>query len=92
MLPVGFGATAGQALKSGTVSALVLWTAAVVGLENSGLKLTKLPRSPWEEQLYSFVAVATHTTVKERPEMITRRLRGIAKGSDFTAARPEAAT
>jgi len=92
MLPVGFGATAGQALKSGTVSALVLWTAAVVGLENSGLKLTKLPRSPWEEQLYSFVAVATQTTIKERPEMITRTLRGIAKGSDFTAARPEAAT
>jgi NitT/TauT family transport system substrate-binding protein len=91
LLPVGFGATAGEALQSGKVDALVLWSTAFAGLKNAGFTLAFLPPAAWEGELYSFNVLATDQAIRDQPEVIQRVLRGIAKGSDFTFARPEAA-
>jgi len=91
ILPVGFGATASTALTTGKVDALVLWRSAFAAIENSGVPLKALPASPWEANQYSLVAVATEERIKSMPETLRRVLRGMAKASDFTAARPAAA-
>jgi NitT/TauT family transport system substrate-binding protein len=91
LLPVGFGATAAEALKTGQVAALRLWDGAFAGMENEGLKLSYFALSPWEKQIYDFIIVANETAIAQKPDIIRRALRSMSRGAYFASARPEAA-
>ncbi|MCA1647829.1 MAG: ABC transporter substrate-binding protein [Chloroflexi bacterium] len=91
LLAVSFGPTAGEALKTHKVAALVLWSTAYAGLKNAGYAFSYLPPAAWETRLYSFNILATDENIKSKPEMLRRVLTGINEGSDFTFARPAAA-
>lgn len=90
-IPVGFGAPAAEALRSGAVDAILLWRAAFAALENAGVALRYLPAAPWEANLYSYIVAANDNAIKSDPDVMVRILRGIAKSSEFAAVNPKAA-
>jgi NitT/TauT family transport system substrate-binding protein len=90
LVPVGFGASANDAVASGKVAAMLLWRSGFVILENIGTKFRYLPRAAWEDDLYSLLNLASSDMIAKRPEVVAKVLRGIAKCFEFSAARPEA--
>jgi NitT/TauT family transport system substrate-binding protein len=90
-LPVGFGAPAAEALRSGAVDAVLLWRAAFAALENAGVALRYLPPAPWETNLYSYVIAANDNAITRDPDLMVRLLRGFAEASEFAAVAPKAA-
>ena len=90
-IPVGFGAPAAEALRSGAVDALLLWRAAFAALENAGVPLRFLPAAPWEANLYSYIVAANDSEIAKDPDLMVKLLRGVAKASEFAAVSPRAA-
>lgn len=91
LVPVGFGASANEAVSNRKVDAMLLWRSGFATLENVGAKFRYLPRVPWEDNIYSLINMATKTMIAERPQTVAKVLRGISKCFDFSAGSPEAA-
>ncbi len=91
LVPVGFGASANDAVASKKVDAMLLWRSGFTTVENIGAKFRYLPRAPWEDKVYSLINMASDTMIASRPDTVAKVLRGIAKSLEFSAARPEAA-
>lgn len=91
LVPVGFGASANEAVAGKKVDAMLLWRSGFTTVENIGAKFRFLPRAAWEDNVYSLINMASDTMIASRPDTVAKVLRGIAKCFDFSAARPEAA-
>lgn len=91
LVPVGFGASANDAVVSGKVDAMLLWRSGFTTVENTGTKFRYLPRAEWEDRVYSLLTLASTRLIESRPDVVAKVLRGIAKSFEFAAARPEAA-
>lgn len=89
-VPVGFGAQAAAALTRGDVSALALWDATYVDIENTGVNLN-LFTFPFQKDLVGYVFISTDDKIAERKDALAKFLRAIAKGTVFAAANPEGA-
>jgi NitT/TauT family transport system substrate-binding protein len=88
LIPVGYGATAVQALKSQQVDALFFWSAANAGFENAGLSLRYLSDPEWLSYP-DFSMAALNGTIQRDPKMIEAIARGAAKASVFAVANPD---
>lgn len=91
LVPVGFGASANEAYASGKVDAMLLWRSGFVTVENIGTKFRYLPRAQWEDDVYALLTLASDKMIQQKPEVVAKVLRGIAKSFEFTAAHPESA-
>jgi len=91
LVPVGFGASANEAVANRKVDAMLLWRSGFTTVENIGAKFRYLPRAAWEDNVYSLINMASDSMIASRPAMVAKVLKGISKSLDFSAARPEAA-
>ena len=90
-LPIGVGALALHAIRSGQVDAYAGYDGPNSQLEGLGLRLRQL-HSPLENKIAGLGAtVVREETLKGDPKMVAGFLRGMAKGVSFTTANPEAA-
>lgn len=89
-VPVGFGAQAATALSRNTVSALALWDATYVDMQNQGIDL-KFFTFPFQKDLVGFVYVSTDAKMAARRADIIKFFRAVTKGTVFATANPEAA-
>jgi NitT/TauT family transport system substrate-binding protein len=85
LIPVGNGAQAAAALRSGRVDALALFRAQHAVIETLGFKFRYFTR----EAPSAVIAVNTNF-LRENREAVIKVLRGIAKASAFAQAAPEA--
>ena len=85
LIPVGNGAQAAAALKANRVQALSLFRAQHAVIETLGFKFRYFTRDA-----PSAVIVANSNFLKDNREAVVKTLRGIAKGSAFAQANPEA--
>jgi len=88
LVPVGLGAAAVQALKSGRVDALMFWAAANAGFENAGLSLRYIADPEWRG-LPDFVLAVLDKKIKQDPKMLEVIARGAAKAIEFSIANPD---
>ena len=89
-VPVGFGAQAATALSRNTVSALALWDATYVDMQNQGIGL-KFFTFPFQKDLVGYVYVSTNAKMTARRADIIKFFRAVTKGTVFATANPEAA-
>lgn len=85
LIPVGIGAQALAALKSGRVQALALFRAQHAAIEALGTRFRAFTRAAPS----TVVAVNTRF-LREQPQAVTAVLRGIVAGSVFAQANPQA--
>lgn len=85
LIPVGNGAQAAAALKANRVQALSLFRAQHAVIETLGFKFRYFSRDA-----PSAVIVVNTNFLKDNREAVVKTLRGIAKGSAFAQANPEA--
>lgn len=85
LIPVGNGAQAAAALKANRVQALSLFRAQHALIETLGFKFRYFTRDA-----PSAVIVVNSNFLKDNREAVVKTLRGIAKGSAFAQANPEA--
>jgi NitT/TauT family transport system substrate-binding protein len=85
LIPVGNGAQAAAALKANRVQALSLFRAQHAVIETLGFKFRYFTRDA-----PSAVIVVNTNFLKDNRDAVVRTLRGIAKGSAFAQANPEA--
>lgn len=90
-IPIGVGAQAITAVKTGAVDALAFWDAALAKFEVAGLELRALPVDKSLVTLPDVSLLARPDTIKRDPKMIEGFARAVAKGYDFTMANPAAA-
>lgn len=79
-LPVGVGASAFKAFEDGAVDALNLFDTFHVQMENSGVKLRRLPVAEKYRNLFSNGLITHEDNLRERPELVVRFGRAAAKG------------
>ncbi len=91
LVPVGFGASANDAVVNGKVDAMLLWRSGFATVENIGTRFKFLPRAEWEDRVYSLLTLASAKMIDSRPDVVAKVLRGIAMSMEFSATRPEAA-
>ena len=88
LVPVGLGAPAVDAMRTGKVQALLFWAAAMAGFENAGLNLRYLSPDDWRG--YPDLSLTTLAkTATADPRMIEAIARGSAKASVFAIANPD---
>ena len=85
LIPVGNGAQAAAALRSGRVQALSLFRAQHALIETLGYKFRYFTRDA-----PSAVIAANTDFLKQNPEAVTKVLRGVVMASAFAEANPEA--
>lgn len=89
IVAVGVGAPAFHAFRTGKIDALNLWDVQNAQLEQEGTKIRRLPFPP------EFVGVTSHSMpfsnkmIRERPDLIARFGRAVAKGTVACVANPE---
>lgn len=88
LIPVGYGATVVQALKSGQVDALMFWAAADASFENAGLSLRYI-RDPSWLKLPGFSMATLQANINDHKDMLLAIARGAAKASVFAEANPD---
>ncbi|MCC7107504.1 MAG: ABC transporter substrate-binding protein [Chloroflexi bacterium] len=86
---VGQGASAGQAIKNGTVDALAIWDVEFARMEMLGFKLRQIPNPGNADKLFGF-GLATRANLDWK-EHIPKFIRGYIKSTIFTIVNPEAA-
>ena len=87
-LPVGTGAQAAAALRSGTVSGLAMWNGAFAAIQGAGTKLREL-RDP---ELAEFGNGGTWTSeqfIDRHPDVVGRYARALAKALALIAQYPQ---
>lgn len=89
-LPIGLGAQAIQAIKTGKVDALAYWDWAYAQVENAGIGVRHFT-SAKTNNLLSLALVANGDFVSKNPDIAVKLAQGIAKASLFTVTNPEAA-
>jgi NitT/TauT family transport system substrate-binding protein len=90
ILPVGIGDQAAAALSSGKVDVLALWDPAFAALETSGLKFRYLVH-PELKDVGNGGYFASDSFISANPEAVRGFARGVAMGTVFAMANPEAA-
>lgn len=88
LLPVGVGAQATQALRSGQVDALNLWHTVHAQIDDSGLELRRIPFPSEFESFPSTGIGFTEDFIKSKPDLIARFGRALTKGSIACQANP----
>ncbi len=90
MIATGVGAQALLALQNDQVQALMYWSSALVGFQSMDANLQVLKDPAWANfPDYSFAT--SQQVIDEKPEMVERISRGIAKAMAFAAANPDCA-
>lgn len=88
MIPVGFGPQASQALESGDVDAVMLWTSALVQLQNLGHEFRIFRHEQWA-QMPDFVLATTQDYFEQNRDLVVNVVKGINMAIVFTIANPE---
>jgi NitT/TauT family transport system substrate-binding protein len=89
-LPIGLGAQAAAAMKSGRVDALAQWDWSYAILENYGYAFRHFG-TPETSKLLSLMLLGNETYVNANPDVVAKMGRGVAMGALFTLAYPELA-
>lgn len=90
-IPVGIGAPAANALSTGAVDALALYTAVYAQIESAGTALRYLANPASMVGVQSLVWVTTADYVEKNPQVIERFLRAAYKALTFSGTSPEKA-
>lgn len=88
-ISVGLGASAANALRQKEIAAWSVWDTGVAALENGGFKFTKID-PPWLAKMPGNVIITHEKLVQERPDIVAKFLRGLAKATAFAIANPDA--
>lgn len=90
LVPVGLGAPAVEAMRSGKVQGLMYWGGGIASFENAGLKLRKLIAEEW--LTYPDYSLVTMQPIADRsPDMLVAVARGSAKAVLFAMTNPSCA-
>lgn len=90
-LAVGAGTTAGQAVDSGEVDALLYWDTGFGAIEAAGIELRYLPRPEGLPMVGGLYLTATRAFLDEHPQTAIGFARAVAKAQAFAQENPEAA-
>ncbi len=90
-IPVGVGAPAANALSSGAVDALALYTAVYAQIESAGTPLRYLANPASMVGVQSIVWATTTDFAEKNPQVIERFLRAAYKALTFSGTSPEKA-
>ena len=90
-LPIGVGAQAVTSIRQKFVDGAVYWDAALAKFKFSGLDLRELPVSDELRSLPDVGLLARTETIKNNPKLLVAIGRAVAKGYDYSMAKPEAA-
>lgn len=90
-IPVGMGPEAGQALESGQVDALALYTTPLAALSGAGVKFKYLDNPDIMKDLFGTVWLASDKTISSRKDVLTRFLRATFKALLFSSTNLDAA-
>ena len=88
-ISVGLGSSAANAIRQKEIDAWSVWDTGVAALENSGFKFTKID-PPWLSKMPGNVIITHEDIAKNRPDLVVKFLRGLAKATAFSIANPEA--
>jgi NitT/TauT family transport system substrate-binding protein len=89
-VPIGLGAQAVHAIKSGGVDALAYWDWGYALMENLGVKFRHF-ENDFTRRLLALALVGNEDVINKNPDATARLAQGIAKGALFTMTNPEAA-
>jgi NitT/TauT family transport system substrate-binding protein len=89
IVPVGVGASAFFALRNGKIDALNLWDVQNAQLEVEGTKIRRLELPPEFSTAAGHSLPFTNKMIRERPDIVGRFGRVIAKGTVACVANPE---
>lgn len=89
LIPVGYGAPAVQALRSGAVQGLFYWSSGLASFENAGLAMRYISAPDWRSYPDYSLAVMQSTLEKD-PKMVEAIVRGAAKATLFAMTNPDA--
>lgn len=90
LVSVGSGPAALQALTSGRIDVLQLFEAAYDQIELTGVKLRRFDKDPdFNSLAFTFGMMVRTDTFDNDPDLLTKILRGIAKGIVYAKAHPE---
>jgi len=87
-IPVGLGAPAANALTSGQVDALALYTAVYAQIESAGTPLKYLKNPTTFDGVRSISWTVNSDFAKNRPQVLERFLRATTKALTFSATEP----
>lgn len=90
-IPVGLGAPAANALSTGAVDALALYTAVYAQIESAGTALRYLANPASMVGVQSLVWTTTAAYAEKNPQVIERFLRAAYKALTFSGTSPEKA-
>lgn len=88
LIATGAGAPALEALRSNRVQALMFWSAAITGFENSGAKF-RIFRDPVWAQLPDFSLATSQRVIDQDPAMVAAIVRGAVKATLFAETNPD---
>ncbi|MEN3931693.1 ABC transporter substrate-binding protein [Microvirga sp. W0021] len=91
IVPVGAGARAAAALKSGQVDAIDSYSDSFTVMKQNGIELTLLPRPAEMNKLFSVTMVTSIKKLQEEPEQLAAFARAAYKGIIYTYRFPESA-
>ncbi|MCU1482179.1 MAG: hypothetical protein JWQ19_2965 [Subtercola sp.] len=85
------GAPALEALKSGRIQALAMYTGAYANMKTLGMPMRSLQAPQLGKLGFSFTLIAKPGTIASKHDAIVKLLRGIAETYEFAKANPKAA-
>ncbi len=90
LIAIGFGAQAKLALDRGDAAAYLSFDTAVASIENLGMEFTYLEPSYFND-LFGLVLATREQMIADKPNVVIKVARGIAKSVHFGLANPDAA-
>jgi NitT/TauT family transport system substrate-binding protein len=87
----GFGVTPMEALKKGTVDAVLAWPGLWASYQNAGYSFKLLPEASWQSQYYGIGLAATDNYISAHPDIVRKIDRGIAESATYLQTNPVAA-
>jgi NitT/TauT family transport system substrate-binding protein len=91
LISTGYGVPGYEALDNGSVDASESQPVGVAREERAGYKVVVLPRTPAEDNLYSYNLFARSDYIAENPDVIAKIGRATAKATIFAKVNPAAA-
>lgn len=88
-ISVGLGSSAANAIRQKEIDAWSVWDTGIAALENGGFKFTKIDPD-WLKKMPGNVIITHEDIAKNRPDIVVKFLRGLAKATVFSLANPEA--
>jgi NitT/TauT family transport system substrate-binding protein len=85
------GAPAIEALKSGRVQALAMYSGAYANMKSQGMPMRSLQAPELSKLGFSFAIIAKPETITSKHDALVKFLRGIAETFEFAKANPTAA-